>query len=254
MALRHADYDAEMTTGSGLLRQPPRVTAELSRCWAREPGLGIKEPDDQGCAGYRDPRAGRSGAAARRSRPRESTASDSVDVYTLSMQPRTYAGALRDLGIAEICLEMRGRTTIPAGGRRTARAAATGGCGRRAHAPVLPPTSSGGSPPAPAACQWSAVSMTRTRNRRPAGESGAHAREAGPPACAPTAMTTWVSRARILAVSEYVADSARRRLGLGSSRVEVVYNGVDTSVFHPRVQGRASKGLGRRWGCPPDPR
>ena len=47
------------------------------------------------------------------------------------------------------------------------------------------------------------------------------------------AATAAVSRATVIAVSEYVARSVRRRLGMRGSRVEVIHNGVDTGLFRP---------------------
>ena len=54
--------------------------------------------------------------------------------------------------------------------------------------------------------------------------------------CHADRLTALASQARLIAVSEYVAACARRRLGLGPSRVEVIYNGIDTCMFHPSVR------------------
>ena len=48
--------------------------------------------------------------------------------------------------------------------------------------------------------------------------------------------TARLSRAQIVAVSEYVAASARRRLRLRPGSVRVIYNAVDAEVFHPRAR------------------
>ena len=47
------------------------------------------------------------------------------------------------------------------------------------------------------------------------------------------AATVLASRARIVAVSEYVAQSVRRRLGVRGSRVETIHNGVDVDLYRP---------------------
>ena len=158
-----------------------------------------------------------------------------MSVCTLYRHPRTYAEALKDLGIAETCLELRGRGDLLRGiaklramlrregadvvhthlfsanivGRLAARAA---------HLPVVStfhgvdyePVVLQGSP---GLTPWK-QGLLRHADR----------------------LSAWVSRANLVAVSEYVAASARRRVGLGSSRVEVVYNGVDTGIFHPKVK------------------
>jgi glycosyltransferase involved in cell wall biosynthesis len=52
--------------------------------------------------------------------------------------------------------------------------------------------------------------------------------------------TVVVSRARIVAVSEYVAASVRRRLLVPRARITVVPNAVDTEVFAPDAARRAA--------------
>jgi glycosyltransferase involved in cell wall biosynthesis len=52
--------------------------------------------------------------------------------------------------------------------------------------------------------------------------------------------TAKLSRAHMIAVSEYVAASVRRRLGVDGWRLEVIPNAVDTEIFRPLEAARRS--------------
>jgi glycosyltransferase involved in cell wall biosynthesis len=158
-----------------------------------------------------------------------------MSVYTLFRHPRTYAGALKDLGIAETCLELRGRGDILWGIARLPALLRREGADV-VHTHLFSANIIGRL--AARAVRLPVVSSLHDADYEPAvlqGNPGLTPWKQGLLQHADR-LAAWVSRANLVAVSEYVADSARRRLVLGASRVEVVYNGVDTSIFHPNVK------------------
>lgn len=158
-----------------------------------------------------------------------------LHVYTLYRQPRTQAEALRAAGVPETCLDLRGKRDLSRGYRRLIALL------ERDRADVVHTH------------LFSANLLGRLVARRlgvPVVSSlhdadyEAVVREGNPGLAkwkqrllqAADSLTARLSRAQIVAVSEYVAASARRRLCVRPDCVRVIYNAVDTETFHPRVK------------------
>jgi glycosyltransferase involved in cell wall biosynthesis len=169
-------------------------------------------------------------------------------VYTLFSARRDYEARLRELGVVETCLALRGLADIPLGAwrlRSLLRAArshvvhthlfAANVVGRLAarmaglpvlstiHAADYEPVARLGNP-----------GLTRSKQIL---------------LQAADALSVVMSRVHLVAVSRYVAESAVRRLAVPSHRVEVIPNAIDVALFRPdgdrRDTVRASLALDR---------
>jgi glycosyltransferase involved in cell wall biosynthesis len=162
----------------------------------------------------------------------------SLDVYTLFEARRDYAPALKELGIREVCLGLPGPRRLPSAALRLHALL-------REHEPDLVHTH------LYAANQ---VGRVAARLRRLPVLSTYHDADYEPIVCAGNpglSRTTQLllqlldiasvvlSRARIVAVSDYVAASVQRRLRVPASRTTVIHNGVDTTLFRPDMHERA---------------
>lgn len=154
-------------------------------------------------------------------------------VYTLFPARRDYAPTLQGLGVPERCLNLRGTGDIPRGlarlweilrfqsadlihthlfsanvvGRLTARLRGRPVVSTIHDADYEPIVRIGN----PGLTGWKHELLRRVDG-----------------------LTARWSRAHLLCVSGYVAESARRRMGIPPERVEVLRNAVDTEVFRPR--------------------
>lgn len=168
-------------------------------------------------------------------------------VYTLFPARRDYAEALRALEVPEECLELAGPREILTGVRRL-RACLRGHQADVVHTHLFAANLIG--------------RLAARRERVPVVSTYHDAdyepvvRQGNPGLTAPKqallrvldALTATWSRARIVTVSEYVAESMRRHLFLPASRITVIPNAVDVQAFAPdRTKGdatRAALGLG----------
>ena len=158
-----------------------------------------------------------------------------LSVYTLYRHPRTYAQALKDLGVVETCLDLRGRSDLPLGIFRL-RALLRRDEASLVHTHLFFANIVGRL--AACAAGLPVVSTLHDADYEPAVLQGSPGLTPLKQAllCQVDRLTASASQAKVIAVSEYVGASARRRLGLGPSRVEVIYNGIDTNIFHPSVR------------------
>jgi glycosyltransferase involved in cell wall biosynthesis len=156
-------------------------------------------------------------------------------VYTLYEQPRTYAEALRVLGVQEECLNLRGKRDLPQGFNRLRALLLRDGAdivhthlfganllgrlaARRLGLPVFTSLHDADYEPVvrdgnPGLTIWKQLLLQ-----------------------AVDSLTARLSGTQIVAVSEYVAASTRKRLGLPSGSIRVIYNAIDTDIYHPRVR------------------
>lgn len=168
-----------------------------------------------------------------------------MHVHTLFTVRRDYESALRGLGIAEVCLGLRGHMNLVSGVLRL-RAMLERGRPDIVHTHLFFASQVGRLAARLVGCP--VVSTMHGADYEPSARLGnpgltlfkQSLLQAG------DAVTAAVSGARIIAVSQYVADSARRRLGV--SGVEVIPNAVDTETFCPdpsrRAEVRQALGLG----------
>jgi len=155
-----------------------------------------------------------------------------MGVYTLFSRQRDYETALRDIGVDEVCLDLGSHRNLPTGVRRL-RASF------RQHPPDVVHTHLFAS---------NVVGRLAARLVERRVVSTSHdadyesvVRLGNPGLTRPKqmflrltdALTAAVSGAQIVAVSEYVAHSAARRLWVGRERIEVIPNCVDTDRFCP---------------------
>jgi glycosyltransferase involved in cell wall biosynthesis len=167
-------------------------------------------------------------------------------VYTLFPAGRHYAQALADLGVVETGLGLGGPRDFPRGVSRLRREL-------RAHsADVVHTHLFGANVVGRTAARLSGVPVVSTLHDA---DYEVITREGNP------GLTRWkhgvlrlvdeatlrAARAEIVAVSRYVADSARRHLHARPERTTVIHNGIDTTVFRPgtpeeRSRARAEMG------------
>lgn len=171
----------------------------------------------------------------------------SLHVHTLFAVRRDYESALRGLDIAEVSLGLRGHMNLVSGVLRL-RAMLEGGRPDIVHTHLFFASQVGRLAARLVGCP--VVSTMHGADYEPTARLGnpgltlfkQSLLQAG------DAVTAAISHARIIAVSQYVAESARRRLGVSGSRVEVIPNAVDTETFCPdpsrRAEARQALGLG----------
>lgn len=162
----------------------------------------------------------------------------SLDVYTLFEARRDYAPALQELGIREVCLGLHGLRSLPSAALRLHALL-------REHAPDLVHTH---------LYVANQVGRVAARLSRLPILSTYHDADyepivrVGNPGLSRTThlllqlldiASLISSRARVVAVSDYVAASVQRRLRVPASRTTVIHNGVDTTLFRPDARGRA---------------
>jgi glycosyltransferase involved in cell wall biosynthesis len=167
-------------------------------------------------------------------------------VYTLFAVRRHYAQALADLGIPETCLDLRGPRDYPRGVARLRRAL------REHPADVLHTHLFGANVVGRMAARLAGVPVASTlhdADYEPVtreGNPGLTGWKHGLVRLADEA-TLRIARAEVVAVSRYVADSARRHLHARPERTTVIHNGIDTTVFRPGTpeeRSHARAGMG----------
>ena len=160
-----------------------------------------------------------------------------LHVYTLYRHPRTQAEALRTADVPETCLDLRGKRDLARGYHRL-RALLERDRADVVHTHLFSANVLG--------------RMVARRLRVPVvstlhdADYEAVVREGNPGLTkwkqrllrAADSLTARLSRAQIVAVSEYVATSTREHLHLRPSSIHVIYNAVDAEVFHPRARER----------------
>jgi len=158
-----------------------------------------------------------------------------LQIYTLYAARRDYEGALREIGVPETCLGLEGL------GGSVSAALRLAAIFRRERPDVVHTHLFG----ANLVGRWAArlarcpvVSTYHDADYEPVVRIGN-------PTLTPfkqrvlqmlDALTVAATNPRHVAVSEYVADSVRRRIR--ADGVRVIPNGVDPSVFHPDAEGR----------------
>lgn len=168
-------------------------------------------------------------------------------VFTLFRARRHHAPALADLGIAETCLDLAGPRDYPRG-VASLRRAWRGGPVDLVHTHLYAANVVGRT--AARLCGLPVVSTLHDADYEPITRLGNPGLSAWKHAVlrAVDRATLQLAQAEVVAVSQYVADSARRRLGARPERTTVIHNAVDTEVFRPgssdeRAPARRELGL-----------
>jgi glycosyltransferase involved in cell wall biosynthesis len=159
-------------------------------------------------------------------------------VYTLFEARRDYAPALRELGIPEVCLRLHGVRSVPSAVLRLHTLL-------REHVPDLVHTHLYAANQVGRVAAW--LSRLPVLSTYHDADYEPIVRVGNPGLSRTTQLllqlldiaSVFFSRARVVAVSDYVAASLQRRLRVPASRTTVIHNGVDTTLFRPDVPGRA---------------